>query len=116
MYLLCLWSFHGSINCTTYLNILWDLFVLQTDNLGLTAQVCFEQDKTANFAIGTWKFLSKVLQDTWFFHDLPTFTCPSGLTSPIPRLVILLQVLGSFIKQEVALTHHRISAEPEKAV
>jgi len=67
MHLLCLWSFHCSINQTTYLDILWDWFVLQIDNLGLTAQVCFWQDKTANFAINTWKFLSKAFQDTWFF-------------------------------------------------
>jgi hypothetical protein len=82
MQLLGLRSFHGYINRATNFDILWDLFVLQIDNLGLTAQVCFRQDKTSNFANSIWKFLSKTFQDMWFLlRDLPTFTCPSGLTS-----------------------------------
>jgi hypothetical protein len=76
MHMLYLWSFHGSINRTTYLDILWDWIVLQIDNFGLTAQVCFWQDKTANFAISTWKFLSKAFQDTWFFSWLANLYLP----------------------------------------
>lgn len=109
--------FDGTVNQTTYLDMLRTWFVPQLEELGILNGVWFQQDGApAHYAISVREYLAEVFRNRWIGRGSALLPAPLAWPPRSPDLSTCDNSLWGFIKECVAQQRYETTNDLKEAV